>query len=74
MELILIAVLALVVLGSVDRRLHPQPGQGRPAATRRTPVRRKGSNAPALRRQAPSHRVAAGQVRPFLSLGPSVRR
>lgn len=72
MELILIAVLALVVLGSVDRRL--QPRQGRPAATRRAPVRRRSNGAAAPRRNAPSHRVTASQVRPFLSMDSPTRR
>lgn len=68
MDLILIAIFALVLLGGVDRCLHPQLGRQRTAAKRRASLRRHGSRASA------PHRVAAGQVRPFLSAGATLRR
>lgn len=67
MELILLAIFGLVLLGSLDRWLHPQP-RSHAAATRRAPQRRR------ARRPLASHRHSHAQVRPFLSLGPSVRR
>ncbi len=74
MELIVIAILALVMLGGVDRKLHPQEGQGRAAASRRAPARPRRAHISVQRRRAPSHRVSPGQVRPFMGLDPSLRR
>ncbi len=72
MELILLAIFGLVLLGSLDRWLHPQP-RSHAAATRRAPQRRAPQRRRA-RRPVASHRHSHAQVRPFLSLGPSVRR
>lgn len=58
MELILLAILALTVLGSVDRHLYPV---NRPARAKRPAARRRFSATSSQR-----HRCSAAQVQPFL--------
>lgn len=75
MELILLAILTLVMLGMLDRWLHPQP---KPHATPRRAARRRTLQQRVphrrTRRPAVSHRHSHAQARPFMSLDAATRR
>ena len=71
MELILIAIFALVVLGSVDKKLYPRTQTRRSrTVSRRVPQRRK----KAARRAQYPRRHSTAQVSPVRSLSGSHRR
>jgi hypothetical protein len=77
MELILLAIFSLVLIGSLDRWLHPQSMRPQPMRTqprRHATGTRRAAQRHRARGPAARHRHSPAQVRPFMSMGSSVRR